>query len=237
MSPPLLSVEDLHVYYGRKIHALRGISLEVRSGEVVSLIGCNGAGKTTLLRTISGLLACEQGSIRFEGRAVERWPAHDIARLGLGHVPEGRRVFPRLTIEENLEMGAYAHGRAEKNDRDRVAALFPLLRERAGQLAGTLSGGEQQMLAIARALMGRPKLLMLDEPSMGLAPIVVDSIFETIRRVASEGVTVFLIEQNARRALGCSSRGYVLETGQIALHGASADLLESAAVRKAYLGL
>ncbi len=235
----MLSLDGVHAVYGRKIRALRGVSLEVRAGEVVALIGNNGAGKTTLMKTIAGLLAPEKGRVTFQGRALSGLPPHEVMRMGLSLVPEGRRIFPRLTVMENLEMGAYsrAHGAELAREYEHVFTLFPVLGRRRAQLGGTLSGGEQQMLAMGRALMAAPKLLMLDEPSMGLAPVVVDKIFEIIARINQEGVTVLLVEQNARRALKAAARAYVLETGEIVSAGDSASLLRDPAVQKAYLGL
>ena len=233
----LLSVEALHTYYGKKIHALKGISVEVRAGEIVCIVGNNGAGKTTLLKTISGVLKPEKGEVRFQGESIGGLPSHVIARLGLAHVPEGRHVFPRLTVQENLDMGAYFQRHKEiERDFAHVFELFPVLGQRKSQFAGTLSGGEQQMLAMGRALMARPKLLMLDEPSMGLAPVIVDKIFEIIRRINADGVTILLVEQNAKRALQVASRGYVLETGHIALADRADALRENEQVRKTYLG-
>ena len=234
---PLLSVSDLHTVYGKTIRALKGVSLEVFTGEIVCLIGNNGAGKTTLLKTISGILKPEAGEVSFESRPIGGLAAHDIARLGLAHVPEGRHIFQRLSVLENLEMGAYTRSGALGRDIDHVYGLFPVLGERRKQLGGTLSGGEQQMLAMGRALMARPKLLMLDEPSMGLAPVLVDRIFEIIRKINSEGTTILLVEQNARKALTVGSRGYVLETGRIVLADQAARLLDDPQVRQAYLGL
>ncbi|NNN05860.1 MAG: ABC transporter ATP-binding protein [Elusimicrobia bacterium] len=235
----MLTLDGVHAVYGRKIRALRGVSLEVRAGEVVALIGNNGAGKTTLMKTISGLLAPEKGRVTFQGRALSGLPPHEVMRMGLSLVPEGRRIFPRLTVMENLEMGAYSRPRGAELAREyeHVFTLFPVLGRRRAQLGGTLSGGEQQMLAMGRALMAAPKLLMLDEPSMGLAPVVVDKIFEIIARINQEGVTVLLVEQNARRALKAAARAYVLETGEIVSAGDSASLLKDPAVQKAYLGL
>jgi len=234
----LLSVEALHTYYGKKIHALKGISVEVRAGEIVCIVGNNGAGKTTLLKTISGVLKPEKGEVRFQGESIGGLPSHVIARLGLAHVPEGRHVFPRLTVQENLDMGAYFQRHKEiERDFAHVFELFPVLGQRKSQFAGTLSGGEQQMLAMGRALMARPKLLMLDEPSMGLAPVIVDKIFEIIRRINADGVTILLVEQNAKRALQVASRGYVLETGELVLQDDSEALLKNPDVRKAYLGI
>lgn len=233
----LLRLEKVHVGYGG-IKAVKGIDLEVNAGELVTLIGANGAGKTTTLKAIVGLLHPSEGSIQYDGGSIVGQPSHAIAAKGLILVPEGRGVFPALTIEENLQMGAYT-----RRDRDGIAAdiehkfsLFPRLKERAKQTAGTLSGGEQQMLAISRALMAKPKLLLLDEPSMGLAPIMVQKIFEVVRDVAKSGVTILLIEQNARLALQISQRGYVMDGGLITLAGESADLLSNPKVREAYLG-
>ena len=234
----LLSVHELNTYYGKKIHALKGISVDVQSGEIVCIVGNNGAGKTTLLKTISGVLKPEKGEVRFQGEPIAGLPSHAIARLGLSHVPEGRHVFPRLSVQENLDMGAYFQRHNEiARDFDHVFELFPVLGQRKNQLAGTLSGGEQQMLAMGRALMARPKLLMLDEPSMGLAPVIVDKIFDIIRRINSEGVTILLVEQNAKRALQVASRGYVLETGELVLQDKSDALLKNPEIRKAYLGI
>ncbi|HWP58241.1 MAG TPA: ABC transporter ATP-binding protein [Candidatus Acidoferrales bacterium] len=232
----MLEVRDLHVHYGA-IHALKGVSLTVNRGEIVTLLGANGAGKTTTLRTICGLLRPSQGTIEFDGARLEKLAPHEIAARGVAHVPEGRRVFPRLTVWENLQMGAYLRSaRAFAAELEHVFKLFPRLKERSSQTAGTLSGGEQQMLAIARALMARPKLLLLDEPSMGLAPLIVERIFETIRTINREGITVLLVEQNAAMALNICERGYVLETGAIALQGAARDLAKDDRVRAAYLG-
>ncbi|HXG16274.1 MAG TPA: ABC transporter ATP-binding protein [Calidithermus sp.] len=232
----MLSLENLHVFYG-EIHALKGVSLEVRPGEIVALLGNNGAGKTTTLRTVSGLLTPREGRVRLDGQVLTGVPAHEIVMRGIAHVPEGRRIFNRLTVRENLLMGAYRRrdgGIAE--DLERVFALFPRLRERLGQVAGTLSGGEQQMLAIGRALMANPRMLLLDEPSMGLAPVLVEQIFETIRDINRQGTTILLVEQNAAMALSIAHRGYVLETGAIALTGTAPELMENPAVRRAYLG-
>jgi branched-chain amino acid transport system ATP-binding protein len=232
----VLAVEDLHVYYG-EIHALRGIAFEVHAGEIVALLGNNGAGKTTTLKSISGLLAPRQGRIVLEGKALAGVPPHGVVQRGIAHVPEGRRIFNRLTIRENLMMGAYRRtDDAVANDLERVFGLFPILRERGEQVGGTLSGGEQQMLAIARALMARPRLLLLDEPSMGLAPVVVERIFETVLDINRQGTTILLVEQNAAMALSVAHRGYVLETGRIALSGTAAELAENSEVRSAYLG-
>ncbi len=238
MSEPLLEARDLECVYGRCIRALKGVSLRVMPGEIVALIGNNGAGKTTLMRSIAGQLPLEKGAVSFSGRPLAGLKPHEIMRLGLSLVPEGRRIFPRLTVQENLEMGAYVRKEPDlRAEYDRVFELFPVLGKRRSQLGGTLSGGEQQMLAMGRALMGRPRLLMLDEPSMGLAPVVVDRIFETIERISRDGMTVFLVEQNARRALQAASRAYVLETGRVVREAAAQALLEDAAVKKAYLGL
>jgi branched-chain amino acid transport system ATP-binding protein len=236
--PALLELDGVHAVYGKKIRALKGVSLRVAAGEIVALIGNNGAGKTTMMKTIAGLLRPEKGTIRFQGRELAGLPSDQIMRMGLSLVPEGRRIFPRLTVMENLEMGAFS--RRDKDlgrEYDHVFHLFPVLGKRRGQLGGTLSGGEQQMLAMGRALMAAPKLLMLDEPSMGLAPVVVDKIFEIIHLINKEGVTVLLVEQNARRALRAAGRAYVLETGEISDSRESAALLKDPAVQKAYLGL
>ena len=234
---PLLSVSQLSVAYGG-IQAVRNLSLDVAQGEMVCLIGANGAGKTTTLKALSGLIAAQSGSIQLDGQPLSGLPAHAIARRGMALVPEGRGVFARLSVAENLLMGAYS-----RRDQDEIAAdlarmyaLFPRLVERKDQLAGTLSGGEQQMLAMARALMSRPRLLMLDEPSMGLAPLMVKKIFETIQDVASQGMSILLVEQNARLALQVASRGYVMESGAITLSGAASELFGSDAVQRAYLG-
>ena len=232
----MLEVENLHVYYG-EIHALKGVTLSVAKGEIVTILGSNGAGKTTTLRTLSGLLPARAGNIRLEGERLLGVPAHEVVLRGVANVPEGRRIFNRLTVFENLEMGAYARTDAGiDQDLERVFALFPRLRERRAQVAGTLSGGEQQMLAIGRALMAAPRILLLDEPSMGLAPILVEQIFEAIQGINRQGTTMLLVEQNAAMALSIAHRGYVLETGTIALSGTAADLLEDPEVRRAYLG-
>jgi len=235
----MLRLDGVHAVYGKKIRALKGVHLEVHAGEVVALIGNNGAGKTTMMKTIAGLLKAEKGKVTFQGRDLAGLPPDQIMRMGLSLVPEGRRIFPRLTVMENLEMGAYARPRNAELQReyDHVFHLFPVLGKRRAQFGGTLSGGEQQMLAMGRALMAAPKLLMLDEPSMGLAPVVVDKIFEIIALINKEGVTVLLVEQNAKRALRAASRGYVLETGEIVAARAAADLVKDPAVQKAYLGL
>ena len=232
----MLEVSDLHVYYG-EIHALKGISLTVGPGEIVALLGPNGAGKTTTVKTVSGLLAPRRGRVALEGADLAGRAAHEIVYLGVAHSPEGRRIFNRLSVIENLEMGAYTRTDARvAGDIDRMLTLFPRLRERSSQVAGTLSGGEQQMLAIGRALMANPRLLLLDEPSMGLAPVIVEQIFETIREVNRQGTTILLVEQNAAMALEIAHRGYVLETGAVVLTGTAAELAANADVRRAYLG-
>lgn len=233
----MLVLDQIHTYYDR-IHALKGVSLTVERGEIVTLIGSNGAGKTTTLRTISGLLKPRAGNILLEGAPIDELPAHAITRLGISHSPEGRRIFARLTVAENLEMGAFARNDQQgiRQDMARVLELFPRLRERLHQRGGTLSGGEQQMLAMARALMSRPRLLLLDEPSMGLAPLLVEQIFQIIRNINEQGVTILLVEQNAHVALSIAHRAYVLETGAIVLAGQAADVLASPQVREAYLG-
>jgi len=233
---PMLEVQDLHVYYG-KIHALKGISFRVAEGEIVTLLGNNGAGKTTTLRTLSGLLAPRTGDVRLDDTSLLETAAHDVVRRGITHVPEGRRIFNRLSVLENLNMGAYTRSDgAIDEDMERVFSVFPRLKERRTQVAGTLSGGEQQMLAIGRALMAKPRLLLLDEPSMGLAPVLVEQIFETVRTINEQGVTILLVEQNAAMALSIAIRGYVLETGHIALEGRAAELADNPEVRRAYLG-
>ena len=236
VAPPVLELRGLHVAYGA-IEALKGVDLVVREGEVVTLLGANGAGKTTTLQAISGLLRPREGEIRFHGERVDGLPPHEVVRLGIGHSPEGRRVFPLMTVLENLRMGAYRfRGTARNEDLDRVFTLFPVLADRRSQDAGTLSGGEQQMLAIGRALMTRPVLLLLDEPSMGLAPLIVAQIFEIIREINDQGTTVLLVEQNAAQALKLADRGYVLETGSIVMSAAASELLNSQRIRAAYLG-
>ena len=233
---PILKVNDINVYYGA-IHAIKGISFEVNPGEIVTLIGANGAGKSTTLQTISGLLHSHTGSIEFLGENLSGVPAHKIVAKGLAQVPEGRRIFLQMTVEENLEMGAYTRsGGGIDADLEKVYTYFPRLMERRRQIAGTLSGGEQQMLAMGRALMSRPKLLMLDEPSMGLAPILVEQIFEIIRTLHQAGTTILLVEQNAQAALSVADRGYVLETGKIVTSGTGAELLASPEIKRAYLG-
>jgi branched-chain amino acid transport system ATP-binding protein len=234
----VIDLREIDVFYGR-VNALSKVTLEVRQGEIVALIGSNGAGKTTTLRTISGLIAPRNGEVRLFGKTTRGMGAAQIARLGVGHAPEGRRLFPRMTVRENLDMGAYSRGdRAGiRTDLESVYTLFPRLRERDSQLAGSLSGGEQQMVAIGRALMSSPKVLLLDEPSLGLAPILVDAIFEVIREINSKGTTILLIEQNALLALKTAVRGYVLETGSVALSGPAAELIASPDIQRAYLGM
>ena len=233
---PILKVEDINVYYG-SIHAIKGVSFEVNQGEIVTLIGANGAGKSTTLNTISGLLHSKTGSVTFLGEDLGRVPCHKIVSKGLALVPEGRRVFLQMTVQENLEMGAFTQGgKSVDADLERVYAQFPRLKERCNQVAGTLSGGEQQMLAMGRALMSHPKLLMLDEPSMGLAPILVEQIFDIIRELHKAGTTILLVEQNAQAALSVADRGYVLETGKVVTTGTGHELLGSTTIKKAYLG-
>jgi branched-chain amino acid transport system ATP-binding protein len=234
----LLEVNDLHVFYGR-IEALKGISFTVNQGEIVTLIGANGAGKTTTMRTVSGVRPVTQGSIIFEGQDITKMPPHERVKLGICQAPEGRGIFPGMTVRENLEMGTYVRGgnAAEKaSDLEHVFTLFPRLKERITQFGGTLSGGEQQMLAIGRALMSRPRLLLLDEPSMGLAPMLIAQIFQIIKQINSEGISVLLVEQNATQALRTAQRGYVLETGHVVKEGSGQLLLDDPAVRAAYLG-
>ncbi len=233
----LLEIDGIHVFYD-KIEALKGISVSVEDKQIVTLVGGNGAGKSTTLRAVSGLLHPRQGEVRFDGRSLSGMGAHDISAIGLRHVPEGRRVFGKLTVAENLDMGAFTRNdRAEiAQDREQMMVLFPRLRERLKQLAGTLSGGEQQMLAAARALMGRPRVLLMDEPSMGLAPMLVEQVFETIKGINAQGVTILLVEQNAPMALSIADHGYVLESGRVVLDGPGRDLLDDERVKRAYLG-
>ena len=233
----MLEIKDLEVYYGM-IQAIKGVSFDVNEGEVIALIGANGAGKTTILHTITGLLNAKKGSVWFEGKDITKIPAHKIVSMGMAHVPEGRRVFANLTVLQNLKMGAYT--RKDKNEidqtRDNIYKRFPRLKERQNQLAGTLSGGEQQMLAMGRALMSHPKIILMDEPSMGLSPIFVNEIFDIIKSVSASGTTVLLVEQNAKKALSIADRAYVLETGKIVLSGKASDLLNNDSIKKAYLG-
>ena len=233
----MLEIKDIEVYYGM-IQAIKGISFEVKEGEVIALIGANGAGKTTILHTITGLLSPKRGSVLFEGQDITKIPAHKIVSLGMAHVPEGRRVFADLTVYENLKMGAYT--RKDKAEIDETIAMvykrFPRLEERKNQLAGTLSGGEQQMLAMGRALMSHPKIILMDEPSMGLSPILVNQIFDIIEEVSKSGTTVLLVEQNAKKALSIADRAYVLETGKIVLEGDAKALMDDDSIKKAYLG-
>jgi branched-chain amino acid transport system ATP-binding protein len=237
---PFLEVDGLEVTYG-KIRAVKGVSFSVAAGAVVTLIGANGAGKTTTLRTLSGLLTPSAGTMSFEGRRIDGMPAHEIVELGIAHVPEGRRIFPRMTVRENLEIGAFTRADIAPAgelaaDLDRVFTLFPVLAERRRQAGGTLSGGEQQMLAIGRAMMSRPRLLMLDEPSMGLSPIMMNLIFTTLTELKAQGTTILLVEQNAQAALALADRAYVIETGSVVLEGSATELSASEQVRKAYLG-
>lgn len=233
----MLEVKDLEVYYG-VIQAIKGVSFEVNQGEVIALIGANGAGKTTILHTVTGLLSPKKGQVFFEGKDITKVPAHKIVSMGMAHVPEGRRVFAQLSVYENLKMGAYT--RKDKSEieesLENVYRRFPRLEERKNQMAGTLSGGEQQMLAMGRALMSKPKIILMDEPSMGLSPILVNEIFDIIQAVSESGMTVLLVEQNAKKALSIADRAYVLETGNIVLEGKAKDLLEDDSIKKAYLG-
>jgi len=231
----ILKLDDIHVYYGA-IHAVKGVSLEVNDGEIVALIGANGAGKSTILKTISGLMHPRSGSITFMDKDISHMEAHKLVHQGLAHVPEGRRIFLQMSVQDNLEMGAFTQKEVSKDDLERMFTLFPRLKERRKQIAGTLSGGEQQMLAMSRALMSHPKLLMLDEPSMGLAPILVDQIFDIIKDLHAAGTTILLVEQNATKALQIADRAYVLETGAVTLSGTGEELAHSDEVRKAYLG-
>ena len=232
----VLNVDDIHVFYGN-IEALKGVTLQIFAGEIVTLIGANGAGKSTTLNAISGLLRPRSGKITYAGRDLTSVPPYEVVKLGLSQSPEGRRIFPRMSIKENLEMGAFSRPRANLGDDfARVYELFPILQERSSQAGGTLSGGEQQMLAMGRALMARPKLMMLDEPSMGLAPIMVEKIFDVIKEINAQGTTILLVEQNANVALEISDRGYVLETGKVTLTDSAAELLTNPSVQEAYLG-
>ena len=231
----LLEVDDIEVRYGA-IRALKGVSFHVEEGEVVALLGANGAGKTTTQKTVSGMMRPSLGEIRYDGQRIDGLAAHDLIHLGICHVPEGRRVFPRMTVAENLEMGAFRFRSPDRDLLDHVLDLFPRLKERFSQQSGTLSGGEQQMLAIGRALMGKPRLLLLDEPSMGLAPLIVEQIFQIVRGINQEGMSVLLVEQNARQALTLADRGYVLETGELVLAGSGRELLSDDRIRAAYLG-
>ncbi len=231
----ILKVEDMHVYYGA-IHAVKGVSFEVGEGEIVALIGANGAGKSTILKTVSGLLHPRSGSITFMDKNISHVDAHKLVHQGLAHVPEGRRIFLQMSVQDNLEMGAFTKKDVSKEDLERMFTLFPRLKERRKQIAGTLSGGVQQMLAMSRALLSHPSLLMLDEPSMGLAPILVDQIFSIIKELHAQGTTILLVEQNASKALEIADRAYVLETGNITLSGTGKELANSDEVRKAYLG-
>ena len=234
----MLNVDNVHTYYGN-IHALKGITLNIEKGEIVTLIGGNGAGKTTTLRTISGLLTPREGNIALNGESLFKYKAHEIVYKGISMVPEGRGIFARLSVTENLEMGAYSRSSRQEliQDMDRVFALFPRLKERRNQVAGTLSGGEQQMLATGRALMARPSLLLMDEPSMGLAPVLVELIFDTIQKINQEGTTILLVEQNALMALSIAHRGYVLQTGEIVISDTAENLKKNPTVQKAYLGI
>ena len=231
----VLQVENINVYYG-SIHAVKDVSFHVEQGEVVTLIGANGAGKSTTLNTVAGLLHSRTGSVRFMGEELRRVPSHKLVGRGMALVPEGRRIFQHMTVQENLDMGGYCRSGDMSTDIESVFERFPRLKERRRQVAGTLSGGEQQMLAMGRALMSRPKLLMLDEPSMGLAPLLVEQIFDIIRQLHADGTTILLVEQNAQAALAVADRGYVLETGRVVTEGTGAELLESDTIRKAYLG-
>ena len=231
----MLKVEDIHVYYGA-IHAIKGVSFEVGEGEIVALIGANGAGKSTSLKTVSGLMHPRSGNISFCGDDIAHMDAYKLLRHGLAHVPEGRRIFQQMTVQDNLEMGAYIRKDVNKDDLEKVFNYFPRLKERRKQIAGTLSGGEQQMLAMSRALMSHPKMIMLDEPSMGLAPILIDQIFEIIKQLHADGTTILLVEQNASKALEIADRAYVLETGKVTLAGTGKELAQSDEVKKAYLG-
>lgn len=231
----MLKIEDMHVYYGA-IHAVKGVSFEVGEGEIVALIGANGAGKSTILKTVSGLMHPRSGSIHFCDQDITHMEAYKLLRTGLAHVPEGRRIFQQMTVQENLEMGAYIKKDVSQKDLETVFTYFPRLKERRKQIAGTLSGGEQQMLAVGRALMAKPKMILMDEPSMGLSPLLVKEIFAIVQEVNKQGITILLVEQNAKMALAISDRAYVLETGNISIEGNAADLLNDPRVKKAYLG-
>lgn len=233
----MLEVKDLDVFYG-VIQATKSVSFEVNQGEIIALIGANGAGKTTILQAISGLLTPKSGSIKFEGKELSKMPTHDIVKLGMAHIPEGRRIFANQTVYENLKLGAYTRNNKDETDHilEKVFKSFPRLKERRKQLAGTLSGGEQQMLAMGRALMSNPRIILMDEPSMGLSPLFVNEIFGIIKEINNEGTTVFLVEQNAKKALSIADRAYVLETGKIVIEGSAKDLLNDDSVKKAYLG-
>ncbi len=233
----MLRVQNISVKYGQ-IQAVRQLTFDVKLGEIVCILGANGAGKTTVLRTISGLLRIYEGMIEFNGKNITRLPSHEIVKLGIAHVPEGRHIFPDLSVRENLQMGAYLRNDSQgiQEDLEYVTSLFPILQKRYPQMGGTLSGGEQQMLAIARGLMGHPKLLILDEPSLGLAPILVDTIFKTLQTLGQKGMTILLVEQNTHQSLAIASRGYVLETGKLILSGTASELLSNPLVQKAYLG-
>ena len=231
----MLKIDDIHVYYGA-IHAIKGVSFEVGEGEIVALIGANGAGKSTILKTVSGLMHPRSGKIEFLGQDISHTESYKLLRHGLAHVPEGRRIFQQMTVQDNLEMGAYIRKEVNKDDLDRVFNYFPRLKERRKQIAGTLSGGEQQMLAMSRALMSHPKMMMLDEPSMGLAPILIDQFFEIVKQLHKDGTTILLVEQNASKALEIADRAYVLETGKVILSGSGKELASSDEVKKAYLG-
>jgi len=237
MMKTVLELKDIHTYYGH-IYALKGISLIVNEGEIVTLIGANGAGKSTTLRTISGMVKPRKGDVLLEGKPIQRIPANEIVKMGVSQVPEGRRIFPRMTVEENLEMGGFliSDNKVLQERKDRAFGMFPRLAERRNQKGGTLSGGEQQMLAIGRALMQGPKILLMDEPSMGLAPVLVDLVFETVQNLNKQGMTILLVEQNARQALQIAHRGYVLQTGQLTVSGPAKELAQREEIQKAYLG-
>ena len=235
MADTILKVDNINVYYGN-IHAVKGVSFTVNEGEIVTLIGANGAGKSTTLKTVSGMMHSRTGSIEFLGEDITHTPSHNLVYKGLAHVPEGRRIFQQMTVLENLEMGAYLHKKPTREELKDIFTRFPRLQERRDQVAGTLSGGEQQMLAMGRALMSKPRIILMDEPSMGLSPIFVNEIFDIIQKVSAGGTTVLLVEQNAKKALSIADRGYVLETGKIVLEGKASELLNDESVKKAYLG-